>query len=101
MSARAEPDRRGLHLDTSAAVGIRLSPPSVGVTLAWPASYALALSVLAAYLILTCAATSIIQTRRFRRYATRTPPFSPVGRPSTPAPTQRVSSRISYAATST
>ena len=60
MSARPGHDRRGLHLDTSAAVGPRLSPPSVGVTLAWRASYVLALSVLAAYLILTCAATSII-----------------------------------------
>src|ERR1700691_4324370 len=101
MSARPEHDRRGLHLDTSAAVGPRLSPPSVGVTLASRASYAFASSVLGAYLILTCAATSIIQTRSFRRYATRTPPFSPVERPNTPAPTQRVSSRISYAATST
>src|ERR1700722_636631 len=101
MSARPEHDRRGLHLETSAAVGPWLSPPSVGVTLAWRASYVLALSVSAAYLILTCAASSIPQTRRFRRYATRTPPFLPVGRPNTPALTQRVSSRTSYAATST
>jgi hypothetical protein len=38
---------------------------------------------------------------KFRRYATPTPLFSRVGRPNTPAPARRLTSRISYAPTST